>query len=98
MHKYDKFLYQCLEGKVNFEDIDNFIDDWNDSDSKDELYKFLGLSRAEYALYIEKPTALPSIVMSHRFETSIPNYFWRCNALWGIVLSALFREAFIPWV
>lgn len=71
MCEHDKFLYQCLEGEVDLEDIDDFIDDWHDSDSEDELYEFLGLSRDEYALYVEKPTALPYIVMSHRFGTTI---------------------------
>lgn len=68
MAEHDKFLYQCLEGKVDPEDIDNFIDDWHDGNSEEELYEFLGLSRDEYALYIEKPNALSHIVMLHRFS------------------------------
>ena len=64
----DKFLHQCLEGKANLEDIDNFIDDWHDGNSEEKLHEFLGLSKNEYALYVEKPTALPYILMLHRHE------------------------------
>jgi hypothetical protein len=67
----DKFLNLCLSGEVDLEDIDDFIDVWHDSNSKEEIYDFLGLTMNEYALYVEKPSSLPYIIMSHRFGTSI---------------------------
>lgn len=56
------FVCQYLAGKVGLEEIDNFIDAWHDGDSKEALHEYLGLSRAEYAFYIEKPDMLSNII------------------------------------
>ena len=67
----DKFLFKCLDGQVDLEDIDDFIDAWHNGDSEEELYEYLGLTRDEYALYVEKPITLPYIIMSHKFRVPI---------------------------
>ena len=69
--KRTSFLEQCLNGDVDINDIDDFIDSWHESDSTDPLYKYLGLSRNEYALYVEQPFTLPFVIMAHKHNISL---------------------------
>jgi len=62
--KEHKFFDQLLEGKVKLEDIDNFIDDWHEGNSQEELYEFLGMSKDEYVLYVKNPTTFLNHVIS----------------------------------
>ncbi|MDI6791768.1 MAG: hypothetical protein QME81_02710 [bacterium] len=69
MFKKNKtFVDLCLEGRVMLEQIDDFIDQWHDGDSEESLYEYLGLTRNEYAIFVENPNSLSSILMSRRFK------------------------------
>lgn len=57
-----KFINLCLSGDVLINDIDDFIDKWHDSDSNDEIYDYLGMTREEYFLWIERPEYLKIIM------------------------------------
>ncbi|MCP4339531.1 MAG: hypothetical protein GY799_11735 [Desulfobulbaceae bacterium] len=66
------FIDLCLEGLVLLEQIDDFIDQWHDGNSQKSLYEYLGLTRDEYAIFVEDPEHLSSILMSRRFNISLP--------------------------
>jgi hypothetical protein len=46
------FATQCIQGLVPYEAIDDFIDQWHESNSPLPLIEFLGLTEAEYKAYV----------------------------------------------
>ncbi len=59
------FLELVLAGEVHRDDIDDFVDRWHNDDAPCSLAQFLGMSDAEYALWVEKPSALDLIIQAH---------------------------------
>ncbi|WP_155591868.1 hypothetical protein [Lysinibacillus cavernae] len=66
----NKFIDACLTGDVLLEDIEDYIDEWHESDSDEEIYEFLGMSLEEYGLYVENDYILKTII--HCREKNIP--------------------------
>ena len=48
------FKEKYLAGEINFEAIDDYIDEWNNSTTSDTLATFLGLNEEEEDLWIEE--------------------------------------------
>jgi hypothetical protein len=48
----NSFIEKCINGDASLDEIDNYIDEWHDSDSDInlELHEFLGMSWEEYSL------------------------------------------------
>ena len=65
------FIEKCLSGDALYEDIDDYVDIWHDSNSTDELYEFLGMTRQEYWLWVRNPDILPQIVQAHKEKLDI---------------------------
>lgn len=47
------FKEKYLAGEIEFEAIDDFIDEWNKSNTSDTLARFLGLDEEEEDIWIE---------------------------------------------
>ena len=47
------FKEKYLAGEIDFEAIDDFIDEWNNSDDERTLAKFLGLNAEEEDVWID---------------------------------------------
>lgn len=63
------FIERCLAGTARPEDIENWVDEWHDaSGTSPSLAEFLGMTDEEYAVWVEKPDALPFILHAHRFK------------------------------
>lgn len=60
------FVDACLAGQALLDDVDNWIDEWHESDTELSLDSFLGFSGDEGALFAEKPEALRFIVAARR--------------------------------
>jgi hypothetical protein len=58
------FIEKCINGDASLDEIDDYIDEWHDSDSSNdlELHQFLGMTWAEYSLWAIKPSLLAEIV------------------------------------
>jgi hypothetical protein len=58
------FIEKCINGEAFLNEIDDYIDEWHDSDSANalELHEFLGMSWKEYSLWAIKPSLLAEIV------------------------------------
>ena len=58
------FIEKCINGDASLDEIDDYIDEWHDSDSTNdlELHEFLGMSWEEYSLWAIKPSLLEEIV------------------------------------
>ena len=48
------FKERYLAGEIEFEEIDAYIDDWNNSDDERTLAQFLGLNANEEDVWIEE--------------------------------------------
>jgi hypothetical protein len=59
------FLDLVLAGNAHQDDIEDFVDQWHEGDASCSLAAFLGMSEDEYALWVEKPSALRLIVQAH---------------------------------
>lgn len=60
------FIQDCLTGDALLEEIDDYIDRWHDGDSEVPLHTYLGMSRDEYAAWIESPENLTYIVTARK--------------------------------
>lgn len=57
------FKERFLAGEIEFEEIDDYIVEWNNSDTTETLAKFLGLNGEEEAVWIdESDDALKNIL------------------------------------
>ncbi len=48
------FKERFLAGEIEFEEIDDYIVEWNNSDTTETLAKFLGLNGEEEAVWIDE--------------------------------------------
>ncbi|MBE5979093.1 MAG: hypothetical protein E7249_08155 [Paenibacillaceae bacterium] len=48
------FKEKYLAGEIDFDTIDDYIDEWNNSTTSDTLATFLGLNEEEEDLWIEE--------------------------------------------
>ena len=64
----DTFLSLFDRGQVTADQVDDFIDAWHDSGDQETcgLAEFLGMTDAEYGVYLMAPRALPLIVQARR--------------------------------
>lgn len=60
------FIELCLDGEKSIDEIDDFVDEWHDSDNKQSLSEFLGMTNDEYALWIEKPEILSDLIHARK--------------------------------
>jgi hypothetical protein len=60
------FIEQVLEGEVLDTEIDDFVERWHNSKSDESLPDFLGFTPQEYALWVEQPETLRSIVFCRK--------------------------------
>jgi hypothetical protein len=66
-----RFVERALAGEVMIDEIDNFVDDWHDNPRNRPLYEHLGFTKAEYALWLRSPDALPLILSSRKLRTPL---------------------------
>lgn len=63
----DTFVALALGGKVGLDAIDDFVDRWHeDPAASGTLADYLGLTDAEYALWVESPGELEHILDARR--------------------------------
>lgn len=64
----ETFVEKYFKGKVNIEQIDNFVKQWHNCLHKIELHDFLGLTWREYSLWVEQPNSLHLILSIKKGE------------------------------
>jgi len=64
----NNFIDFYLKGRVSLEEIDDWIDDWHESDLNEELHEYLGMTLHEYELFMYSPDILPLIILSYKEE------------------------------
>ena len=68
--KNKTYMELCLEGLADLTEIDDYIEKWHSGTSDIPIYKYLGMTRNEYALWVEKPEALRFILFSRQYGLS----------------------------
>ncbi|EMY5506447.1 hypothetical protein V8T57_002916 [Bacillus wiedmannii] len=66
-----KFMDACLQGEALLEDIDEYIDEWHESDTEEEIYEFLGMTFEEYGIWVENDAMLKTIFYSREIGEPI---------------------------
>jgi len=66
-----KFIEQVLEGEVLETEIDDFVEQWHESDSQETLAEYLGFTDEEYALWVEQPESLRSILFCRKHDIDL---------------------------
>ncbi|MFT2010199.1 hypothetical protein ACMA1I_16105 [Pontibacter sp. 13R65] len=59
------FIQDCINGDALLSEVDDYIDIWHESDTELPLHEFLGMTKREYALFVEDEIYLGSIVTAH---------------------------------
>ena len=62
------FIESVLAGLSLETDIENFVEEWHNSDSSQDLHDYLGMTSDEYALWVEQPLSINYILNSRRFK------------------------------
>lgn len=65
------FIQDCIDGNALIYEVDDYIDEWHDSDSDLSLSEFLGMTEKEYALFVEDESYIATIVTVHKTNENI---------------------------
>ncbi len=63
---WKSFVEACLAGEARADEIDQFVDQWHESDFGCSLADYLGFSDEEYAEWVENPQSLSVILFAHQ--------------------------------
>jgi hypothetical protein len=70
---HKSFIELSLQGKVLLDEIDDFVDAWHHDPGGRPLYKYLGMKRFEYSLWLRDPDMLAMIVKARHDELPLVN-------------------------
>jgi hypothetical protein len=70
-HNQTNFVELCIQGKCSLNEIDNYIDQWHDSDTTLQIYDYLGMTQREYRLWVSMPNSLWLIIAAKKQQCSI---------------------------
>lgn len=72
MSKHVPIVTRLLEGdEYELSRIDDEVDAWHESDSSLALHEWLGFTEAEYAIFVERPSAVRFVLAARKKGTSI---------------------------
>jgi hypothetical protein len=67
------FIELCLTGDIVMDEIDDFVERWHEDASVTQpIHEFLGMTKEEYALWVEQPGSLRLILAAR--EENAPLY------------------------
>ena len=70
------FIEGVLSGDYLINEIDDFVDEWHDSDGDKSLSEFLGMTEEEYKLWVTKgDSSLKAIIFSRVNQISLDSFF-----------------------
>lgn len=72
------FIEKCQSQQAGLDEIDDFIDEWHEHPRGQSLHEFLGMTRAEYSLWITDSSILPTIVSVHAQNKTIDDVLAKC--------------------
>ncbi|WP_145748753.1 hypothetical protein [Nitrospirillum amazonense] len=76
-----KFLPGCVQGYYTYDELDDFIDQWHDSDSVESLVDYLGFSQGEWEILLMDKSALQKIISARDEGVPIGEYIAKKYAM-----------------
>lgn len=76
----NNFVDACLTGEAIPKDIDDYVSRWHDGEGPELLHEFLGMTREEYRLWAERPSAIDAIILVHKEGISLEDALKRRKA------------------
>ncbi|MFI6776669.1 hypothetical protein [Nocardia sp. NPDC050412] len=99
------FVDAVLAGEALLEDIDDWVDRWHDADGQPQgqsmtLSSYLGMTKSEYALWVEQDDALRFVIAAHRYQTPVTDLLISRNdyALAARAQDAAAAEKVLQWL
>src|SRR5262245_55054485 len=69
------FIERALAGDVSdLREIEDDVKRWHESDSKASLHAWLGMTHAEYRLWLERPAVLAYIVQARKYAIPLAQH------------------------
>lgn len=75
------FIDDCIHGRALLDDIDDYVDQWHEGSTALPLNTYLGMSDAEYSLWVSDTEILPFIVAAHRENRDVSEIVDEIRAL-----------------
>lgn len=94
------FVELCLQGDALVSEVDDYVEQWHDSSDGRSLPEFLGLTETEYALWVEQPNSLKTIIFARKNEVALDTLL-RFNEGYAIAARASSPEevaAIVTWL
>ncbi|UVI31010.1 hypothetical protein [Paenibacillus spongiae] len=88
-----KYMEACFAGEALQEEIEDYIEEWHESNSTEEVYEYLGMTEEEYAIWVENDSMLRTIFHARKLGISINEFIGRNNAESLVARSASPEEA-----
>jgi len=60
------FIKKCIDSDAILSDIDDYIEEWHNSITDLPLCDYLGMTKSEYAFFVEDENYLGYIVSAHK--------------------------------
>ena len=70
------FIDMCVEGTKKLEDLDSFVKEWHESDSKIDLRKAIGLTKSQYQDFLQDDAFIKDLILQEKAK----QMFYKC---WG---------------
>ena len=62
----ESFIARCLQGELLTEEIDNWVEQWHQSDSELSLAEYIGMTEEEYNAWLQDDAILPYIIQARK--------------------------------
>jgi hypothetical protein len=62
----ESFIARCLQGEILTEEIDDWVEQWHQSDCEYSLFEYLGMTDEEYNAWLLDDTILPYIIKARK--------------------------------
>lgn len=88
-----KYMEACFAGEALQDEIEDYIEEWHESGSSEEIYEFLGMTEDEYAIWVENDSMLRTIFHARKLGISINEFICRNNAATLVARASSPEEA-----
>lgn len=59
------FIEDCINAEAILDEIDDYVEEWHNSNTNIPVYEFLGMTEDEYFLWVENDSYLKYIIEAH---------------------------------
>jgi len=88
-----KFMDACMSGDALLEEIEDYVDEWHEGDSDEELHEYLGMTEEEYTIWVENDAALKTIFHARKVGVPIEKFISEDRGQSLVARSASAKEA-----